>query len=93
MASTAASVAATSAPSDRPCTTDVPSASAASSTERWEIDFSPGVRTVPWQGTPPVDDQRGRACVTTAAPPGSGSPRASTAAASGGGVGVRRPPG
>ena len=53
MASTAASDAATSAPSESPCTTDVPSASAARRTERCEIDFSPGVRTVPRQGTPP----------------------------------------
>ena len=45
MASTAATVAATSAPSDRPTMTDRPSAKAANITARCEIDFSPGVRT------------------------------------------------
>ena len=53
MASTAPSVQATSAPSERPWTTEVPSARAARSTDRCEIDFSPGVRTEPWHAVPP----------------------------------------
>ena len=47
IASTAARVAATSAPSERPKMTEVPSANAAKSTERWEIDFSPGGADAP----------------------------------------------
>ncbi len=61
------------APSERPCTTDVPSAKSASSTERCEIDFSPGVRTSPRQGTPP-STTRMRGAVMTGARPGSGTP-------------------
>ena len=72
IAATAASEAATSAPSESPRTLDVPSARAPRRTARCEIDFSPGVRTDPRQGTPPVTT-RTRGGVTTGARPGSGS--------------------
>ena len=73
IASMAANDAATSAPSDKPWTTEVPSASAANKTARWEIDFSPGVCTAPLHGTPPCTT-RIRGAVTTASRPGSGTP-------------------
>ncbi len=72
MASTAAREAATSAPSERPWITEVPSASAPRRTARCEIDFSPGVRTVPTHGTPPWTT-RMRGALTRGARPGTGS--------------------
>jgi hypothetical protein len=52
-AATAAMVRSTSSPSERPRAVVVPGASAPSSSTRWEIDLSPGVRTVPASGRPP----------------------------------------
>ncbi len=72
MASTAARDAATSAPSESPWITEVPSARAPRRMARCEIDFSPGVRTVPRHGTPPCTT-RTRGALTTGARPGSGT--------------------
>ena len=44
----------TSSPSERPVMVVVPSASAASSRARWEMDLSPGTRSVPTRARPPV---------------------------------------
>jgi len=53
-AATAAEVRATSSPSDSPVMVDVPSASAASSRARCEMDLSPGTSMVPTRGRPPA---------------------------------------
>ena len=51
-------VRATSSPSERPVMVEVPSASAASSRARWEIDLSPGTASGPDQRPAAADDRR-----------------------------------
>ena len=88
MASTAASEAATSAPSESPWMTDVPSASAPSSTARCEIDFSPGRADGAAARHAAVDDEDARAPSRQLLGPAAVARAASTALGQGVGVGA-----